>query len=112
MPPHWFCCLSLAERGAIRVVSGELQATLYVGFPSVLYDAYWLPVVYSQIARREAFLSIYQLERREIVSTDGVEFEAIVPLSIPFWVGVAVWLLDPASLCDGGCSHPRYGLPE
>lgn len=107
----WFCCLNPLERTALRQTALALPATSFLGVPLDIWDAFWLGAGGGMDARRDAFLTVYQLE---IVTIDEgeppVPVEVVRPVDLPLWVSWSLYVLTSASLCPDGCeqSKPPY----
>lgn len=85
-----------------------LVLTLFVGVPLALWDLFWLPTEHNEGRYQFAFLSIFGLE---VVTTDvdDVPTEVVRPRdgSLPFWVGVGLFVVSPSSACISGCGQSR-----
>lgn len=104
----WYCCLNPREQGVLRGTIIGLADTLYVGFPSPIWDAFWFPYTGVNDAVKSAFLSIYKLEIVTITLED-VEVSVIRPRGgdNAAWISWTIFLLTPAAACLDGCQQSR-----
>lgn len=108
----WYCCIDTPERTVLRQTCEGLVLTLFVGVPSVVWDAFWFVTAHDTAEYRSLFITLYGLEIVEI-EVDGAPLSVVRPREgyLGYWVSWSVFVLLPDAVCPDGCQQSALPTP-